>query len=131
MLQSHILLMPYLFEAYGWVYLEVMAAGAIAMVCDSPIQQEILADGDAGILIRPEAEVMTFALLKLLAHSEEMLPLAAQGMGPGKECRPAEQCRRALERGGVGGEEALHWRQSIRSKSQNSALTVNYRKFCL
>jgi len=81
MLESHLLLMPSLFESYGWVYLEAMAAGAIAMACDAPTQQEILANGDAGILVQPNAGAMTAALLKLLAHPEEMLPLALRGWG--------------------------------------------------
>lgn len=79
MRQSHILMMPSTLETYGWVYLEGMAAGVIAMACDAPIQQEILADGHAGILVRPEAQAVTFALLKLLAYPEEMLPLAHKG----------------------------------------------------
>jgi glycosyltransferase involved in cell wall biosynthesis len=56
-----------------------MAAGAITIACDAPTQQEILANGNAGILVRPNAEAVTAALLKLLAHPEEMLPLALRG----------------------------------------------------
>ncbi len=79
MLESHILLMPSLHETYGWVYLEAMAAGAIAIACDAPTQQEILAHGRAGITVRPDAEAVTAALLKLLVHPQEMLPLALRG----------------------------------------------------
>jgi len=81
MRESHVLLMPSLFETYGWVYLEAMAAGAIAIACDAATQQEILAGGEAGILVRPDADSVTAALLKLLAHPEEMLPLALRGWG--------------------------------------------------
>jgi len=76
---SHILLMPSLYESYGWVYLEALAAGAIAIACDAGTQREILAEGNAGVLVRPDAGAVTDALLKLLAHPAEMLPLALRG----------------------------------------------------
>lgn len=79
MRKSHILLMPSVLETYGLVYLEAMAAGAIAMACDGPAQREIVADGDGGILVQPNADAVTAALMKLLAHPEEMLPLALRG----------------------------------------------------
>jgi glycosyltransferase involved in cell wall biosynthesis len=80
MRQSHLLLMPSTFETYGWVYLEAMAAGAIAMACDAPAQQEIVAGGRAGIVVQPTDSAVTGALLKLLAQSEdEMRQLAERG----------------------------------------------------
>jgi glycosyltransferase involved in cell wall biosynthesis len=80
MRQSHMLLMPSTFETYGWVYLEAMAAGAIAMACDAPAQQEIVDGGRAGILVQPTGSAVTEALLKLLAQPEdEMRNLAERG----------------------------------------------------
>src|SRR5271170_4287774 len=66
MRSSHILLMPSRFESYGWVYLEAMAAGAIPVASDAPIQREILAGGRAGILTAPDAIKLEGALAPLL-----------------------------------------------------------------
>ncbi len=79
MRQSHLLLMPSVDESYGWVYLEAMAAGAVALACDLPSQREIMAEGRAGLLVTPTPEDVTDALLKLLAEPAAMRALAIAG----------------------------------------------------
>jgi glycosyltransferase involved in cell wall biosynthesis len=63
---SHLLLMPSHFEGYGWAYLEAMAAGAIPVATDAPIQREILADGNAGVLTAPDPARLEADLLPLI-----------------------------------------------------------------
>jgi glycosyltransferase involved in cell wall biosynthesis len=79
MRSAHFLLMPSRFETFGWVYLEAMAAGAIALASDLPPQREILADGSAGLLSTPTEEAIADKLWPLLEAPETMLPLALAG----------------------------------------------------
>ena len=48
--KAHFLLMPSRFETFGWVYVEAMSRGAIAVAPQAPIQAELLAQGRAGLL---------------------------------------------------------------------------------
>jgi glycosyltransferase involved in cell wall biosynthesis len=84
MRESHFLLMPSHFEGYGWVYLEAMAAGAVPVASDAPIQREILANGAAGVLAAPDAARLEAALLPLLNHKSAIEQLAVQAW---KRCR--------------------------------------------
>lgn len=79
--RAHFLLMPSRYESYGWVYLEAMAAGAIPLASDSPIQREILADGACGLLVVPLAESIVEKLLPLLRNPEGMQSMARAALG--------------------------------------------------
>jgi glycosyltransferase involved in cell wall biosynthesis len=76
---AHFLLMPSRFETFGWVYLEAMAAGAIALAADCPTQSEILAGGTAGLLSAPTEEAVADTLEPLLSDPTRMLALALVG----------------------------------------------------
>ena len=79
MQQVHLLLMPSRFETFGWVYLEAMAAGAIAVAADLPTQREILADGAAGLLAPQTGEGIAEVLEPVLRNPDRMLELALAG----------------------------------------------------
>jgi len=113
MRQAHILMMPSRFETYGWVYLEAMAAGAIAMACDAPTQQEILAGGTAGILTQPTDEAVTAALLKLLSAPQEMEALARRGWQRIREVYSPERVAERMKQLGFEAQERFRSRGSI------------------
>lgn len=79
MRQAHALLMPSRFETFGWVYLEAMTAGAVALASDQPTQREILDNGRAGLLVGPTADSVVRELLPLLREPGKMLALALAG----------------------------------------------------
>lgn len=57
MRDSHIMLMPSKDDSYGWVYLEAMAAGAVPVAWDNPVQREILNNGQCGFLVGPDTNI--------------------------------------------------------------------------
>jgi glycosyltransferase involved in cell wall biosynthesis len=79
MRKAHVMLMPSRFETFGWVYLEAMASGTIALASNQPPQREILANGTAGLLVGPTGEDIVSALAPLIAESGAMLHLALRG----------------------------------------------------
>jgi glycosyltransferase involved in cell wall biosynthesis len=76
---AHMLLMPSRFETFGWVYLEAMAAGGVAVAADLPTQREIVADGDAGVVAPGSGMALADALGPLLREPGRMLDLALAG----------------------------------------------------
>ena len=83
--KSHFLLMPSRFESYGWIYLEAMAAGCIALACDRPTQREILCDGSAGLLVAVQdgsetARSIQEAIEPYLAQPAALRSLANAGL---------------------------------------------------
>lgn len=62
---SHVLVMPSLFESYGFVYLEAMANGAVPIVPDWEVQREIVEDGKAGIVTGGEPRDIAYVLQRL------------------------------------------------------------------
>ncbi len=78
--QSHFLLMPSRFEGYGWVYLEAMAAGAIALACDNPIQREILAEGKCGLLVSASESDIKAKMLPYLERQDKRFEMAKSAL---------------------------------------------------
>jgi len=78
--RAHIFLMPSRFETFGWVYLEALGAGAVTLAADLPTQREILADGQAGLLVPQSADAIVKALEPLLNEPSRMLALALAGL---------------------------------------------------
>ena len=76
---AHVMLMPSRFETFGWVYLEAMASGTIALASNQPPQREILANGAAGILVGPTGDDIVDALTPLVMEPHAMLRLALAG----------------------------------------------------
>lgn len=72
MRESHVMLMPSSGDGYGWVYLEAMAAGAVPVACDYPIQAEILDGGRAGLLVRQSVSSIVDALHPYIAQPEAL-----------------------------------------------------------
>ena len=79
MRSAHVMLMPSRFETFGWVYLEAMASGTIALASNQPPQREILANGTAGLLVGPTGEDIVGALTPLISEPAAMLHLALAG----------------------------------------------------
>jgi glycosyltransferase involved in cell wall biosynthesis len=77
--RSHFLLMPSRFESFGWVYLEAMAQGAIALATEAPVQAELLAQGRAGLLTEPTPEAIVTAIEQASAKPEVWLQRALDG----------------------------------------------------
>ena len=100
MRQAHVMLMPSRFETFGWVYLEAMASGAIALASDQPPQREIMADGSAGILVRSSGEAIADALALLIPQPAAMMHLALAGQQRvAAEYEPLVVARKFLEFG--------------------------------
>ena len=76
---AHVMLMPSRFETFGWVYLEAMASGTIALASNQPPQREILANGTAGLLVGPTGSDIVDALTPLVRDPNAMLQLALAG----------------------------------------------------
>ena len=51
MRNSHVFVMPSRFESYGIVYIEAMANGAVPVVPNWEVQRELVANGNAGVII--------------------------------------------------------------------------------
>ncbi len=68
--KSHFLLMPSRFETFGWVYLEAMSRGAIAVALNAPVQAELLAQGRAGILTEAAPEAIARSIEEACARPE-------------------------------------------------------------
>lgn len=77
--KSHFLLMPSRFETFGWVYLEAMSQGAIAVAPKAPIQAELLARGKAGILTEAAPEAIARSIEEASASPEIWLQRALVG----------------------------------------------------
>lgn len=82
--QSHFLLVPSHYEAYGWIYLEAMAAGCIPVAAAGATQQEILDGGRAGIPVAADSASIRDVLAPYLLQPETMLPLA---LSAAQRCR--------------------------------------------
>ena len=76
---AHVMLMPSRFETFGWVYLEAMASGTIALASNQPPQREILANGTAGLLVGQTCADIVDALTPLVLEPNAMLQLALAG----------------------------------------------------
>ena len=75
MRQAHVMIVPAVHESYGWVYIEAMAQGAIPVAHDSPVQRELLQNGEAGLLVDQTPDSITEALSRLVEmpiHAREL-----------------------------------------------------------
>ncbi len=68
---SHVFCMPTLRDSYGLVYVEAMASGCAVVADDSPVREEILDGGDAGLLSNPHDPDDIADKLITLIHSPE------------------------------------------------------------
>lgn len=78
--EAQIFAMPSRRESYGFVYVESMAHGCVTIAPTRVIQRELLAEGDAGVLVPAEdADKLAAALLGLLDSPERRLHLSLAG----------------------------------------------------
>ena len=77
---ADIFLNPSLTESFGNVTLEAMASGLAVICADLDITRALIADGDNGLLCRPEAKSYADALEDLLRDGERRAALAARAV---------------------------------------------------
>ena len=120
---AHVMLMPSRFETFGWVYLEAMASGTIALASNQPPQREILANGTAGSAGGPNGErILSTHSHPLIAEPAAMLQLALRGQKRiADEYDPHVVARKFREFG----EEAKVLFQADRRLSLRCVLLVN------
>jgi glycosyltransferase involved in cell wall biosynthesis len=64
-----VLCVPSTQESFGGVYTEAWSLGKPVVAADIPAVREVIADGQDGLLVRPEAAALAEALGQLLEHS--------------------------------------------------------------
>lgn len=79
--QAHVYAMPSVIEGYGISYVEAMAAGCAVIAPDRMPQREILAMGQAGILVDcRDSQAIARHLIDLADHPQRRLELALAGL---------------------------------------------------
>lgn len=78
MRKAHILVNPSLYESFGFVFIEAMAAGAVAVGPSWEAQREIFKEGDSGVLLPPKTEAVSLrtVMIDLIENDDMRLALA-------------------------------------------------------
>jgi glycosyltransferase involved in cell wall biosynthesis len=85
-------------EPFGLVLVEAMAAGIPVIASRAGGPEEIVVDGESGLLVTPgDADALTAAIARLLANAEERTALARAGLRRARECFTAERMVHEVE----------------------------------
>jgi glycosyltransferase involved in cell wall biosynthesis len=92
MKSAGVLVLPSTREGFGLVLAEAMACGTPCVAYDVPAVREVLADGEAGVLVAPrDVEGLTRAIDRLLDDSSERERLVAAGRKQVAACFAADR----------------------------------------
>jgi glycosyltransferase involved in cell wall biosynthesis len=92
MKSAGVLVLPSTREGFGLVLAEAMACGTPCVAYDVPAVREVLADGEAGVLVAPrDVEGLTRAIDRLLDDSAERERLVAAGRKQVAACFAADR----------------------------------------
>jgi glycosyltransferase involved in cell wall biosynthesis len=92
MKSAGVLVLPSTREGFGLVLAEAMACGTPCVAYDVPAVREVLADGEAGVLVPPrDVACLAAAIDRLLTDSAERERLVAAGRRQVAECFAAER----------------------------------------
>ncbi|MDX5360454.1 MAG: glycosyltransferase family 4 protein [Alphaproteobacteria bacterium] len=96
--EADLLAWPGVGEAYGMVYLEAQAAGAVPVALDGPGPSSVIRHGHTGCLTAQSGEAYAAALARLMMHTDQRIAMAKAATAEIRDTRDLDRAAERLDR---------------------------------